>query len=64
MKRQVYAEMGIPSYWLVDITIPSIEVLELIDAGTYVDTTRISGADQVRLERPFPIELRATDLLP
>ena len=64
VKRQIYAEMGIPSYWLVDITIPSIDVLELAEDGTYGVTTRISGADQVRLEKPFTVDLRATDLLP
>jgi Uma2 family endonuclease len=64
VKRQIYAEMGIPSYWLVDITGPSIEITELGEEGTYVDTMTISGQDVTGVERPFPVTLRATDLLP
>ena len=63
VKRQIYAEMGIPSYWLVDITAPAIEVLELSDDGTYAEHLRIAGSEQSRVERPFPVTLRASDLL-
>src|SRR3954469_21504952 len=64
VKRQIYAEMGIPSYWLVDITGPSIEILDLRRGGTYVATMNISGQDVTQVVRPFPVSLRATDLLP
>jgi len=36
LKSAAYARLGIPSYWLVDVDVPSIRVLEL-RAGVYVD---------------------------
>ena len=62
LKRQLYAEMGIPSYWLVDITEPSVQVLELAEDGDYVEHARLVGAEPVLLTRPFPVTYTARDL--
>lgn len=62
LKRQIYAEMGIPSYWLVDIDAPSVTVLEL--AGEeYGETMGLHGAERAQIARPFVVELAAGDLV-
>ena len=62
LKRQIYAEMGIPSYWLVDIDAPSMTVLEL-EGEEYVETARLDGAARARIDMPCTVELAATDLV-
>jgi Uma2 family endonuclease len=61
VKRQIYAEMGIPSYWLVDIEEPSVTVLEL-GGEEYRTAHRRVGESPRRLERPFPVTVAAADL--
>ena len=61
LKRQLYAEMGVASYWLVDIEAPSVTVLEL-DRETYVEIAHIQGTQRGQISRPFPVELAATEL--
>jgi Uma2 family endonuclease len=61
LKRQLYAEMGIASYWVVDIEEPSVTILEL-DGEVYVDAARLQGATRQHVARPFPVEFAATDL--
>src|SRR3954453_9084734 len=63
VKRQIYGEMGIPSYWLVDITGPSIEILELDESGDYAERAHLAGTDRQSLERPFDVALSAADLV-
>jgi Uma2 family endonuclease len=61
VKRQVYAEMGIPSYWMVDITEPAVTVLE--HAGSdYVEVNRLVGAARDEVARPFAVTFAAADL--
>src|SRR4051812_24919835 len=43
LKRQIYAEMGIASYWIVDIKEPSVLVLELARPGEYEERLRLTG---------------------
>ncbi len=59
-KRDIYQRSGVPSYWLVDPDEPSLTVLELDEGGRYAETARVSGAEVLRVERPFPVELRLT----
>jgi len=61
LKRQLYGELGIPSYWLVDIEVPSVTVLEL-DGDVYGDATHLEGANRHQITRPFPVEFAASDL--
>lgn len=63
LKRQIYAEMGIPSYWLVDINEPSVLVLELGPDGGYDERSRVVDADTCQLERPFPVTFAAAQLV-
>ena len=62
MKRQVYAEMGIPSYWMVDIRTPSVLALELAD-GQYETAGHLIGETATPLEKPFPVEFAASQLI-
>ena len=62
LKRQIYAELQIPSYWLVDIDEPSLTVLEL-DGEAYAEAVVLRGAEPRQITTPFPVELAASDLV-
>ncbi len=57
-KRAAYEEAGAPSYWLADANEPSLTVLELNADGRYVEHAHIAGGEPLRVERPYPVELR------
>ena len=65
-KKEILAEAGCPSYWLVDpgqgATPPSLIVLELAD-GRYAEVARVSGGDSWTATRPFPVTIVPNDLL-
>ena len=61
-KRDIYAEAGIPYYWIVDPNAPAITIYELTD-GTYAETAHASGDQTLTLERPVALRLTPTDLL-
>jgi Uma2 family endonuclease len=63
LKRQIYAEMGIPSYWIVDIAVPSVLVLELAASGDYAEMARLVADHVGQLDRPFPVAFAAADLV-
>lgn len=60
LKRSLYAEAGVPSYWVLDPVEATVLVLEL-EAGVYVE--RGSWAGEVTTDLPFPVSLRGSDLL-
>jgi len=62
LKRQLYAEFGIPSYWLVDIDEPSLLVLGL-DGRAYHDVARLSGKERGEITRPFDVAISPADLV-
>lgn len=55
-KWDIYAEAGVPSYWLVDPKEPALTVLTLT-RGAYVETDRIIGGQMLHLEQPFPVDV-------
>ena len=57
LKRGVYQESGVASYWLVDPDQPSVTVLELDRAGRYQQVGFARGDQVLRVERPFPVEI-------
>jgi Uma2 family endonuclease len=61
-KRLLYAEAGVGWYWLVDPTVPSVEVLELFERG-YRQVAFASGTGLLTLHAPFEIELAPALLL-
>lgn len=50
-----YAEAGIPQYWIVDPTRPSVEVYDLNDTGAYALTASAAGGDQVTVAGPLVV---------
>ena len=61
IKRQLYAEFRIPSYWIVDIEEPSVVILELRN-DRYDEAQRLVGPKQGSVRRPFAVTFAATDL--
>jgi Uma2 family endonuclease len=65
-KKDILAEAGCPSYWIVDpgraSTPPTLVVYELLDGG-YVEVARVAGGESWTAERPFPVTITPRDLL-
>jgi Uma2 family endonuclease len=57
-KRVVYAEAGIPAYWLVDPVARTITVLELADGG-YVEVAVLEADGRAEVSVPTTFELDA-----
>ena len=62
LKRGLYEDSGVRSYWVVDPDEPSVTVLELVD-GRYEEVGRVVGSDRLAVARPFPVELQPDLLL-
>lgn len=62
LKRREYARLGIPSYWLLDVDVPSLRVLEL-QGGEYVEIAYAEGETALSVELPFPVTIVPADLL-
>ena len=62
LKRGLYEDSGVASYWVVDPAAPSVLALELCD-GRYVEAGRAVGDDVLRLDLPFPVALVPRALL-
>lgn len=65
LKREVYASVGIPNYWILDgRSEPRITVLSLDAGGRRYDVVHEIGPGQsVTLTQPFPITLTPEELL-
>ena len=61
LKRSVYEEFGVRSYWMFDPDVPSLVVCELI-GGRYVNTAKAAGAEEVLVERPYRMRLCPAEL--
>ena len=62
LKRGVYAESGVASYWVIDPEVPSVRALRLVD-GEYVDIRYAEGDEVLRLDEPFAVRMVPKDLL-
>ncbi|MGI8537278.1 MAG: Uma2 family endonuclease [Mycobacteriales bacterium] len=62
LKRGLYEESGVGSYWIVDLDEPSVTVLELRD-GRYVEAGAVVGNEVLALDLPFPVRLCPQALL-
>ena len=56
LKRQLYADAGIPTYWIFDPEEPSLTVLRL-DGDKYVEDVVVSGTDIYEAELPYPVRI-------
>ncbi len=61
LKRDVYAEMEIPSYWIVDPVEPSIKVLTLSGRDYVLESVTGAGLT-IALEQPFAVEIEVDRL--
>lgn len=61
-KRTLYAEAGVPAYWLVDPDEPSIAVLHLTD-GRYEQVSATCGREVLFVDFPAHLEFTPAELL-
>ncbi|MGH9033636.1 MAG: Uma2 family endonuclease [Acidimicrobiia bacterium] len=62
LKRRAYEEGGVPSYWLVDPSEPSLTVLGL-EAGRYTERARVVGSTSYGAQLPFEVTVTPIDLV-
>lgn len=63
LKKALYADSGVPSYWVLDPLEPSLIAWELDPAGQYVEVARASGAQPAQLGRPYVVTIVPEDLV-
>ena len=61
IKPALYAEFGIPHYWVVDVQEPSVSILELA-GDRYGLVQRLDGSTVSTVSRPFAVTFAAADL--
>jgi len=61
LKRSVYAEIGIPSYWIVDTSEPSVLILEL-NGDEYAERARAVGTESATVANPMPLTFSPAQL--
>jgi Uma2 family endonuclease len=54
LKRHVYEQARIPSFWLLDAETPSLTVLELRD-GRYLEVADVQADERFTTTTPFPV---------
>lgn len=54
LKRSLYEDVGVGSYWIFDPTVPQLWAWDLVDSG-YIEAAGATGAQQVEMRRPFPV---------
>ncbi len=56
LKRRVYEQAGVASYWMVDPDNTSLTVLEL-EGGRYVERAVVGRDEVFEAEVPFPVKV-------
>ena len=56
LKFREYARLGIASYWLFDVDVPALRILEL-EGDDYVERAYREGEQPVSVTLPFPLTL-------
>lgn len=62
-KRDLYAEAGVPHYWIVDPEEPAFTIYELTDHGGYTEVAHATGDQPLTVTHPIPLTLTPADLL-
>jgi len=62
LKKALYEDSGVLSYWVIDPAEPSLVAWELQN-GAYVETARVAGDEATRLELPFAVDVTPAHLL-
>lgn len=63
IKAQLYAESGVPEYWVVDVVARTIEVRCDIAAETYARVTTYHAGDTVVLQRFPDVQVAVSDVI-
>lgn len=61
-KKAAYERLGVPHYWVLDPSRPSMLVFELVDEA-YEQVTEVVAEEPFETEEPFPVRIVLTDLL-
>ncbi|MFI6677915.1 Uma2 family endonuclease [Kribbella sp. NPDC050470] len=62
LKRSLYEEAGVTSYWTFDPAKVELTVLELVN-GAYDERAVVTGKDAFDAELPFPVRIVPADLV-
>jgi Uma2 family endonuclease len=62
LKRGLYEQAGVRSYWILDPDKESLTVLELVD-GVYVERDVVSGEKVFEATLPYPVQIVPAELL-
>ena len=62
LKRHVFEQGAVPSYWLVDLLRPSVTVLEL-EGGGYVERAHATGDQACQITAPFAVRVVPSELV-
>lgn len=62
LKRALYAEARVPSYWVVDPGAPSVTVLTLVGEA-YAEAGSATGGQRLDVSLPFPVSVVPDGLL-
>jgi len=62
VKAPIYAEAGVPEYWIVDVAAAAVEVLTEPHDGVYRSSQRLTRGDVLRPTRLPDIEIPVSDL--
>jgi Uma2 family endonuclease len=62
LKRGVYEESGVASYWIFDPKAEQLTVLELVD-GHYVERAVVKATVAFECELPFPVRIVPAELV-
>ncbi len=64
MKARLYAECGVPEYWVVNLVDGQIEVHTSIVRGVYTRVVPFKRGERVRLQQFADVEIDVTEVLP
>lgn len=62
LKRALYQQAGVPSYWLFDPDVQELTVLELED-GVYVERARVKGDEAFETTTPYDVRVVPAELV-
>lgn len=62
LKRRLYEQAGVKSYWIFDPAKEQLTVLEL-DGDMYVERAVVTGKNPFEAELPFPVRIVPADLV-
>jgi Uma2 family endonuclease len=62
LKRGIYQESGVSSYWIFDPAEETLTVLELV-GGQYVERAVVKGDDVYEADLPFPVRIVPTEVV-